>query len=82
MNIRKLKFSAFSEDIKPQRYIEEENNKEQKDLYTKYKIDKYDEKFLKLIRSNIDLEKTNFLYKFYQLKKIKNFHTEKEYVYY
>ena len=82
MNIRKLKFSAFSEDIKPQRYIEEENNKEQKDLYTKYKIDKYDEKFLKLIRSNIDLEKSNFLYKFYQLKKIKNFHTEKEYVYY
>ena len=81
MNIKKLRYSAFSEDIK-KRAIEEENNKEQNNLYVNYNRGKYDEKFLKLIRSNIDVEKTNFLYKFYQLKKIKNFHTEKEYVYF
>ena len=81
MNIKKLRYSAFSEDIK-KRAIEEENYKEQNNLYVNYNRGKYDEKFLKLIRSNIDVEKTNFLYKFYQLKKIKNFHTEKEYVYF
>jgi hypothetical protein len=81
-NIRKLRFSVFSEDIKPGRDIKEENYKDQNNLYVNYNRDKYDEKFLKLIRSNIDAEKFNFLFKFYQLKKIKNFHTEKEYVYY
>ena len=81
-NIRKLRFSVFSEDIKPGRDIKEENYKDQNNLYVNYNRDKYNEKFLKLIRSNIDAEKFNFLFKFYQLKKIKNFHTEKEYIYY
>ena len=41
-----------------------------------------DEKFLKLIRGNKDMEKNQFLYKFHELKKLKQFDTMKEYVYF
>lgn len=41
-----------------------------------------DEKFLKLIRGNKDMEKNQFLYKFHELKKLKQFDTKKEYVYF
>ena len=44
--------------------------------------EKKDESFLKLIRRNHDVEKNQFLYRYYQLQKIKNFNTKKEYVYY
>ena len=77
-----IRLSLSSGDIKTEKKMDEKHYKPQNSLYIKYNEGKYDEKFLKLIRTNIDVEKTNFLYKFNQLKKVKNFKTEKEYVYY
>ena len=81
MSKRKLKFSISYGDFKSEKKNNEEEYKLQ-DIIIKYNQEKNDEKFLKLIRSNNDVEKINFLYKFYQLKKVKNFETKKEYVYF
>lgn len=78
---RKLKFSMSYGDFKPEKKNNEEEYKLQ-DIIIKYNQEKNDEKFLKLIRRNHDVEKINFLYKFYQLKKVKNFETKSEYVYF
>ena len=78
---RKLKFSMSYGDFKPEKKNNEEEYKLQ-DIIIKYNQEKNDEKFLKLIRRNHEVEKINFLYKFYQLKKVKNFETKSEYVYF
>lgn len=78
---RKLKFSLSYGDFKP----EKKNNEEEyklRDISIKFNQEKSDEKFLKIIRSNNDVEKINFLYKLYQIKKVKNFETKKDYVYF
>ena len=79
---RKLRLSVSTGNIKLKKNNLEDIVKLGDENILKHIEEKKDESFLKLIRSNHDAEKNQFLYKFYQLQKAKNFNTKKEYVYY
>ena len=81
MNKKKLRLSLSTEDILIKRR-KEKLLKIKDESILKNIEDKNDENFLKLIRRNNDMEKSQFLYKFHQLKKIKKFDVMKEYVYF
>ena len=79
---RKLKLSQSTGNIKVKKIeLYDSLNFNEKEI-KRYIEEKKDEKFLKLIRGNNDVENTQFLYKFHQLKKLKKFETMKEYVYF
>ena len=79
---KKMKLSLSTGDIRTKNIEVKENNLFKHSDILKYIEQKKDEKFLKTIRGNHDMEKNQFLYKFHQLKKEKKFNTMKEYVYY
>ena len=75
---KKLKLSLSIDDIKTKKLENKENN-----LIINSNIEeKKDEKFLKLIRRNKEIENNQFFYELHQLKKEKNFFNKKEYIYY
>ena len=79
---KKLSLSSSFGDLRSKKKIELKNIHLKNSEILKHIEDKKDEKFLKIIRRNHDMEKNQFLYKFHQLKKDKKFNTMKEYVYY
>ena len=79
---KKLRLSLSTGDIRA-RKLESENIKLLKNPeIIKHIEEEKDDKFLKVIRRNNDMEKNQFLYKFHQLKKEKKYITMKEYIYY
>jgi len=79
---KKMKLSLSTGNITTKNIELKNNNLFKHADILKYIEEKKDEKFLKTIRGNHDMEKNQFLYKFHQLKKEKKFNTMKEYVYY